>query len=152
VALKLKRRLATLLPNYMVPAAIVAIDRLPRTPSGKLDRNALLDVTAGSAGAELAVATPADPLLSRVGAAVCEVLGLASVASEANFFDIGGHSLAAAQLADKLETDLGVPISVAAIVERPNLREFAVWLAEILDAADSCGQLLRVHGTRLPAG
>lgn len=149
---ELRRRLATHLPTYMVPSAIVSIDRLPRTSTGKLDRSALPALPAAYHDAAVAVAVTAESVLDRVAAAIREVLGLASVAIEANFFDIGGHSLAAAQLADKLETDFGVPISVAAIVERPQLLDFAVWLAEILDrTADNDGHSLRVHGSRLPA-
>jgi amino acid adenylation domain-containing protein len=154
LATELRPRLANLLPSYLIPAAIVRLDRLPRTASDKLDRAALaaFSVTARATEHDEAVDPDLEPLLSRVRAAVCEVLGLASVASEANFFDVGGHSLAAVRLADKLESEFGLTIAVAAIVERPRLRDYAAWLAERLDrAADTDGHVRSALGSRLPA-
>jgi acyl-coenzyme A synthetase/AMP-(fatty) acid ligase/acyl carrier protein len=153
LAIQLRRRLAKSLPSYLIPTAIVCLDRLPCTASGKLDRAALDAVPVPARCAHEAVVEPElEPVLARVRAAVAEVLGLASVASEANFFEVGGHSLAAVHLVDRLESELGISIAVTAILERPELRDFAAWIAERLaDAADTEGHARSALGSRLPA-
>jgi amino acid adenylation domain-containing protein len=153
LAIQLQPRLANLLPSYLIPAAIVCLDRLPRTASGKLDRSALAAVPLKLRTAEQAEVEPEiAAVLSRVRAAVCEVLGLATVASEASFFEVGGHSLAAVHLAEKLETELGLRIAVTAILERPRLRELAVWIAQqVPRAADNHGHLPSALRSTSPA-
>jgi amino acid adenylation domain-containing protein len=90
------------LPEYMVPSAIIPLDRLPLTPNGKLDRKALpppAPVAMPSAEAGLA---PRNSLEGAIAAIWCDVLGIPSVDIDRNFFDLGGHSLLAAQVASRL--------------------------------------------------
>jgi amino acid adenylation domain-containing protein len=148
----LRRDLARNLPSYMIPRAIVTIDRLPRTASGKLDRNALLGRAWNPDPPSLPDREPSDPILSRVRAAFCDVLGVAGIASDADFFEHGGHSLAAVALVAQLEDELGLRLRPAAVFERPVLRDFASHLAELLDQGpDSDGHPISAPRTTLNA-
>lgn len=131
---RLRRDLARTLPSYMLPRAIVPIDRVPRTASGKLDRNALLGLPwEPAAEPSLEPSTEHDPIFSVVRDAYSEVLGLSTIASDSDFFELGGHSLAAVELVARLEADLGVRLRAAAVFERPILAELASHLAESLN-------------------
>lgn len=87
--LALRGHLATQVPEYMVPAAIVLMRALPRTPSGKLDRQALPTPASSSSPGE----PPRTPGEERLAGIFADVLELASVGIHDNFFDIGGDSL-----------------------------------------------------------
>ena len=87
----LRRSLARKLPEYMVPSAIVAMERLPLNANSKLDRAALPIPQL----VEVELTPPAPGLEAELAAIWQEVLGLAAVGVEQNFFDLGGHSMAA---------------------------------------------------------
>ncbi|MCG7218197.1 amino acid adenylation domain-containing protein, partial [Paenibacillus mucilaginosus] len=127
---ELRAHLAASLPDYMIPAAFVAMDKLPLTPNGKIDRRALPepDSRAGSAP-YAAPEKESERLLVRLWS---EVLGreAEAVGIDDSFFDLGGHSLKAAQLASRIHRENGTELPVRAVFERPTIRELAALLED----------------------
>ncbi|MEW5931039.1 MAG: non-ribosomal peptide synthetase, partial [Gemmatimonadota bacterium] len=111
------------LPDYMVPAAFVALDSIPRTPSGKTDRRAL-PAPEPSAPATPRVA-PRTPVEEEVAAVWAEVLGVERVGIHDDFFEHGGHSLRAAQVVSRVRGALGADLSLRDLFDAPTVAELA---------------------------
>jgi len=116
------------LPEYLVPSAIMALPALPRTPNGKLDRNAL--PAPPSSRPIDSVGAPQTPLEEKVAAIWAEVLGVASVGRTDNFFDLGGHSLSGLRLVNQLREALGEHLALAIVFEAPTVARMADLLEE----------------------
>ena len=126
---ELRSFLARSLPDYMIPGTFVELDALPLTGNGKVDRRALPpppdeDPAAGSAGR-----APATETERRVAAIWREVLGLAAVGVDDDFFRLGGHSVLAARIFGKIEKALGVRLPLAILPQAPTVAR----LAEAID-------------------
>jgi amino acid adenylation domain-containing protein len=126
---ELRRFLEERLPRYMLPADILLLPSLPLTAHGKLDRQALAALGAEerragvtAAAAEAAPLTPTQELLAGIWS---ELLGVAWVGVEENFFALGGHSLLATQLASRVRATLGVELPLRALFENPTVAGLA---------------------------
>ncbi|MEV4114454.1 amino acid adenylation domain-containing protein [Nonomuraea sp. NPDC049695] len=118
------------LPDYMVPPAIAALDALPLTPNGKVDRAALPVPEAGPA-VRVPLGTPQEHLVAEVWA---EVLELAEVWADDDFFALGGHSFAATRVIGRLRERVGAPIPVRLLFEHPVLADLAAALPRLAEA------------------
>ena len=134
----LREQLAAHLPEYMVPAAFVAVQEFPLTPNGKVDRKAL-PAPGAKAFASVEYAAPFGHVEITLARIWCEVLGLEQIGRQDNFFDLGGHSLKATQVVSRVRRDLGVAPSVRAIFERPTLHALATHLR--LELNNGAGRL-----------
>jgi amino acid adenylation domain-containing protein len=143
------RRLAKdRLPEHMVPAIVMLIDRLPLTPNGKIDRRALPAPEAARQSVEAYVAPRTEAEL-KVAAIWCEVLGVPQVGASDNFFDLGGHSMLAVKVVARLERAFGVGVPVRVIFETQTLAEqaarvemMAVVAAPAAPSADALDEVL----------
>ncbi|MBF6465944.1 amino acid adenylation domain-containing protein [Nocardia beijingensis] len=126
-AAAVRRRLARRLPEFMVPSAIVVVDRLPVTVNGKIDKQALPAPKYQSSIRYRAPETPAQAALARLFA---EVLGHEQVGIDDDFFELGGHSLVATRLMNRIRAVLGKELAVSAIFGTPTV----AGLAGALDA------------------
>jgi amino acid adenylation domain-containing protein len=125
----LREHLRRNLPDYMVPAAFVVLDRLPLTPSGKVDRKALPAPEYGAAEETyVAPRTPVEEMLAEIWA---EVLRLERVGVEESFFDLGGHSLLATRVVSRIRAVFGVELPLRALFEGPTVGEMAVRVEEM---------------------
>ncbi|MGN6152226.1 MAG: amino acid adenylation domain-containing protein, partial [Lysobacteraceae bacterium] len=115
--------LARTLPEYMLPAAYVTLDKLPLTPNGKLDRRAL-PAPEGAAFAQRAYEAPEGQIETTLAAIWCELLRVERVGRHDNFFELGGHSLLAVQMMERLR-QAGLAAEIAALFASPTLAALA---------------------------
>ena len=104
---QLRLHLRSSLPDYMIPAAFITLERLPLTPNGKVDRRALPVPEANRARGDDGYVAPSTPTELAVANVWREVLELDRVSVYDNFFDLGGHSLIAVESISRLERQLG---------------------------------------------
>lgn len=126
----LRDRLHELLPDYMVPAGFVVLNRLPLTANGKLDHRALPepDWAAGSGAA--APTAPRTPVESQLAALFAEVLALPQpVGVTDNFFALGGHSLTATRLMTRVRDTYGVDLPLRRLFADPTVAGLATAVA-----------------------
>jgi amino acid adenylation domain-containing protein len=128
-ATELRRALRTRLPEYMVPAAYVVLAALPLTPSGKIDRDTLPAPALGSLAEHVAPRTPIEEELARIWS---ELLGipLERISVNDNFFDLGGHSLMAAQCVARVREGLGAELPLQSLFGSATLGDIADALVE----------------------
>jgi amino acid adenylation domain-containing protein len=146
---ELRTLLADAVPEYMVPSAFMTLETLPLTPNGKLDRRALpAPGHPTAAGRGRSAQTPREEALRRIFA---DVLGLPSVGVDDNFFDLGGHSLLIARVAEQVRREFGTDIGIRTVLRAPTAQALAKRLLE-LDEADDLDVLLpvRAHGALPP--
>ena len=123
----LRRFLAEHLPEYMVPAAFVFLDKIPLTANGKVDRKALPDPDSALfiESSETEFIAPRTPSEEVVAELCAEVLGLESVGVIHNFFELGGHSLLATQLISRVNKAFEVEVPLRKIFEEPTVAGLA---------------------------
>jgi hypothetical protein len=118
----LKDALRAKLPEYMVPAHFVTLERLPLTPNGKVDRKALPVPETTAAPRQQSYVAPAGSLEEMLLELWQETLGQEAIGVEDNFFDIGGHSLLVVRLHRKLAGMIEQAISLTDLYRFPTIR------------------------------
>jgi len=110
------------LPEYMVPSAIVGLDRFPLTSNGKVDRSALPAPSYGGSAVE--PVAPGTSLERTIAEQWCAVLGVERVGTNENFFELGGHSLLMAEVRNRLAS-LGHELSMVELFQHPTVGSLA---------------------------
>ncbi len=134
------------LPEYMVPAALLVLETLPLTPSGKLDRRALPRPEAMDGGAGREYAAPSGAVEETLARIWADVLGVERVGVRDDFFELGGHSLLAVRLAARVHEAFGVVVPLSAFFRAPTVRALALVLAGMRADPDAAPPIPRRPG------
>ena len=123
------------LPDYMVPAALVTLAKIPLTSNGKIDRKALPPPEHAQAQTHAYVA-PATPTEEVVASIWAEVLRCDRVSTSDNFFDLGGHSLMATQVVSRIREHFRVELAMRVLFEKPTVQG----VSQAVEAAQALGE------------
>ncbi|WP_162524173.1 non-ribosomal peptide synthetase [Photorhabdus khanii] len=143
----LRQYLLAMLPEYMVPAAFVVLERLPLTPNGKIDRKALPapDI---SAYEHQSYQAPHGEIEQMVADIWCELLGIEKVSRFDNFFSLGGHSLLVIQLMGLLRKR-GYVVPAGSLFSTSKLADQAAILKEADEGSLIPANLIGADGERI---
>jgi amino acid adenylation domain-containing protein len=126
-----RHELATRLPDHLVPSAVVVMERLPLTPSGKVDRRALPRPVMDRAQLSSTYVAPGSPLEVTIAATWREILRADQVGVDDNFFELGGSSLLAVRVHARLCETLGRDFPLLDLFAFPNVAALARHLASL---------------------
>jgi len=132
---ELRTFLQRTLPQYMLPAGYHALDQVPLTPNGKIDRRALLDVDVSATdlvAKELVL--PRDPVEEVLADIWREVLGTPRIGVHDDFFELGGHSLLATQVVSRTRERFRIELPFRSIFESPTVEGLAQQVREATEA------------------
>jgi amino acid adenylation domain-containing protein len=127
---ELRRILGQKLPDYMIPSYFVRLEKLPLTPTGKVDRKGLPEPEVSSIDTGIHYEAPENDIEARLVEIWQEVLGIEKVGTNDSFFDLGGHSLNATQVILKIHQQLNVELPLRDIFNGPTVKELAKRIAQ----------------------
>ncbi|HVI45628.1 MAG TPA: amino acid adenylation domain-containing protein, partial [Chitinophaga sp.] len=130
----LRKHLAAFLPDYMVPAFFIIMDSFPLTGNGKIDRKRL-PIPQETNLSTAAYEAPVTDAEQQLAALWTNLLHLPKAGRNDHFFEVGGHSLKAAQLVAIIHKHFNVDITIRQIFTTPRLRDLATFIAESSHAA-----------------
>ncbi len=126
---ELRAHLRGLLPEPMIPGSWLLLDELPLTAQGKVDGPSLDKLPVRQTGPESGhrQLSPTEAMVHEIW---CSCLRQERIGVTTDFFEAGGHSLAALRIAGQLERRLARPVPLAEFLRRPSIAEFAAWIDE----------------------
>jgi amino acid adenylation domain-containing protein len=125
---ELRAFLRSRLPAFMIPAAFVVLDALPRTPNGKVDRRALPAFAASEATRSTPPAPPRTPTEKVIAGIVANILRIKDIGIHDSFFDLGGHSLLATQVVSRVNRSFRLKLPIRSLFEAPSIAELASYM------------------------
>ena len=128
-AVALRQMLQEKLPDYMVPAAFVFLDVLPLTLNGKIDRQALPPPDASRPDLVNEYVAPRNPIEESIAAIWCDLLNLQQVGVHDDFFMLGGHSLMAVQVIERLNRQQKASLQVVDLFRLPTIGQLGEFVA-----------------------
>jgi amino acid adenylation domain-containing protein len=118
----LKKYLKSSLPDYMIPAQILVLDKLPLTPNGKIDRKAL---PVPNISVQAAYTPPRHKVEAQLAQIWSALLERQKIGIHDNFFDLGGHSLLAVKLLNLVQQELGQQLALRSLFQNPTIAQLA---------------------------
>jgi amino acid adenylation domain-containing protein len=128
LSIPLKNHLKSHLPDYMIPAQIIILDKLPLTPNGKIDRKAL---PAPNGVIEGLYAAPRNQVEQQLVQIWSTVLEHQDIGIHDNFFDLGGHSLLAIKLLNNIQQVFEQQLSLSSLFQKPTISQLSEQLSNI---------------------
>jgi amino acid adenylation domain-containing protein len=130
---EIKKFLFSKLPDYMIPAQLLIIEKMPLNTSGKIDRKSLPKFEVVLENELIEPKTKFEKELTKIW---CRLLNLDVIGVNNNFFDIGGNSLITIRMVSEIKDILMIDIEPLIVMQYPNIRELAVFLSKPGDSND----------------
>ncbi|MBD2199778.1 MULTISPECIES: non-ribosomal peptide synthetase [Calothrix] len=146
LAIDLREFLEQKLPEYMIPAAFVALEALPITPNGKLDRRALPAPKITQLSSPSDFIAPSTAIEKQLVNIWTEILGIDNIGIHHNFFNLGGHSLLATRLISQIRQTFQIELPLRRIFEKPTIAGLA---KDIEKATKTNSQVEEIKITRI---
>jgi acyl-coenzyme A synthetase/AMP-(fatty) acid ligase/acyl carrier protein len=127
---ELRNFLKDRLPDYMIPSAFVVLSALPLTPNGKVDRLGLPDPGGTRPKLDTLFVAPRTAIEEELAGIWAEVLSLDPVGIHDNFYELGGHSLAATRVVSRVLKRFQLELSLQSLFRSPTVAEMAVMITE----------------------
>lgn len=140
---QLRRFLKQQLPDFMVPTIFMALEAMPLTPNGKIDRKALPQPDASRPELEASYVAPRTPIEQQIANIWAQVLNVKQVGIHDNFFELGGYSLLGIQVVSRVRQALQAEILMSNLFELPTVADLAErvetlrWATQGVQAAES---------------
>jgi acyl carrier protein len=141
---ELRRALAQILPDYMMPSAFVFLETLPLLPNGKMNRQALPAPSPARPALDVRYVAPRSPVETDLVCIWAEVLKLKQIGIHDNFLELGGHSLHATRILTRVIKTFRVELSIRALLETPTVAQMAKVIVEHLAAQADPATLARL--------
>lgn len=119
----LREHLSSALPKYMIPSHFVFIEKMPQTLNGKIDKKTLGGMFQNTENESVEI-QPHSPQVEEMRTLWKKVIGVNSLKDDDNFFDIGGNSLLAVDLSNRVAKHFGTSFQLRSLLENPNFLEF----------------------------
>jgi amino acid adenylation domain-containing protein/FkbM family methyltransferase len=129
---ELRAHLREKLPDYMVPSSFTLLTEIPLTTSGKVNRRALLNANGAKLRTPLEFVAPRTPIEEMLAEIWSQILGVKQIGVNHNFFELGGNSLLATQVAARLRLSLEMPFPLRTLFEATTLADLAVKIEELI--------------------
>lgn len=130
---EIREELSKKMPDYMIPAYFLKIDKMPLTSTGKLNRK-LLPKPEGRVGTASEFEAPRDEIEEKLSVIWRDILGIDKIGINDNFFELGGHSLKAISLASKISDAFNLIISISEIINRQSISNIAGYIRENINS------------------
>lgn len=127
---EMRSALATLLPDYMMPATFIILEQLPLTTNGKLDYKRLPKPSGERPALDNVYRAPRTTFEERLATLWSEILGVQPIGIDDNFLDLGGHSLAATRIIAQILTQFRVDLPLRVLFETPTIAEMAIVITQ----------------------
>ncbi|SHM60400.1 non-ribosomal peptide synthetase [Ruminococcus flavefaciens] len=129
------------LPDYMVPAVVGKIERIPLSSNGKVDRKQLAEKAeemyeAKENGSSREIVPPRTETESKIHDIWCGLLGFDSISVEDHFFGIGGNSIQVIHMTNSVSAEFGCDVNVTSFFEHPTIRTLACYIDDILASGE----------------
>jgi amino acid adenylation domain-containing protein len=131
----LRQALSEILPDYMIPTTFVILSALPRTTSGKIDRQVLPAPGRPYRDPTRPWTLPRNPIETTIAKIWSEVLGHEAVDVHDHFYDLGGESLQALRIMAKIRQSFNADVDLQSLIDAPTVAEMAMQVAKRMEAA-----------------
>jgi amino acid adenylation domain-containing protein len=126
----IKRFLGTKVPEYMIPAHYVVLEKIPLNASGKIDRKALSALDNSVEKAHVEYVAPVTPIEKELSQIWSEILTIEKAGIKDDFFELGGHSLKTTRLLSRIHKTFGVRLELKHLFKNPTLEQQAELIIE----------------------